>query len=248
MKTSLCVPHGGRTVNGTLFRPEAERFPLVVFSHGFNGCQTDFYPMAERLNALGIGAYAYDFCGGGTRDTSGFPTWQMSLDTEVQDLCAVLTALRALPEVDERRVILFGASQGGMVSALVAAQRAEEVAALALLFPAFCIPDDWNARYPDGQDVPERIDFWGVTLGACYYEAARDLKVMERIGGYRGPVLIMHGTEDPIVPLRYAEEAAEVYADARLIRFPGEGHGFSPEGDARMVEETLRFVRGQLEG
>lgn len=46
------------------------------------------------------------------------------------------------------------------------------------------------------------------------------------IGNYAKPVLLMHGDRDGIVPISYAERAAEVYPNVDYYVIGGGGHGF----------------------
>jgi hypothetical protein len=64
------------------------------------------------------------------------------------------------------------------------------------------------------------------------------------IGKYSNKVLIVQGDKDNIVRLSVAEKAAEHYDKARLVVLSGEGHGFSPEGSKRAMEEVLQFMQG----
>ena len=243
---TIRIPHHGRQIDATVYRPERDgRLPVVIFSHGFNGHQSDFGHITKLLSEHGIASVCYNFCGGGTRDESGFPTTQMSLLTEKEDLFAVLDEVRCCHWADAEHIYLFGASQGGMVSALAAEERPEQIRAMMLLYPAFCIADDWQRKYPKPEDMPEEMDFWGVMLGRAYREAVEGFHIDERTGGYEKPVLIMHGTEDPVVPIAYSESAAKRYPDAGLEIFPGEGHGFTPEGDRRVAQMALAFLQEQ---
>ena len=244
----LLFEHHGRAVRCDLVAPSGEGGPLAILCHGFGGHRSDFDELARLLAGNGVGALSVGFCGGGTRDDSGFPTTLMSLDTEAEDLNAVLDGVLSgrVPGADPENVFLFGGSQGGMVSALVAAARPEDVAGLMLLFPAFCIPDDWNARFPDAAAVPERLELWGMALGRAYFEAARRIDVWKRIRAYDGPVAIWHGDADAVVNVDYARRAARVYPDAALEIFPGEAHGFSPAGDAKVRQAALAFVKAHV--
>ncbi len=237
------ISHHGRAVNGAFYRPESsQKFPVVIFSHGYNGCETDFSVSAEYFAQNGIGAVCYTFCGGSTRDRSGFPTTKMTLFTEKEDLCAVLDAIREWDCTDTEHIFLFGASQGGMVSALAAEERAAHIEGLILLYPAFCIADDWNSRFPRPEDIPDTQELWGMTMGRVFFETIRGFDIREQIGTFPKKVLIMHGAEDEVVPLSYSQWAASGYPDARLEIFQKEGHGFSEYGDRRMEGMAMYFI------
>ena len=236
---AFTVVHDGRSTSGTKFYPDEKEFPVVVFSHGYNGEARDFESFAKFLQENGVGAVIFTFSGGSTRDKSGSPTKDMTLSTEQEDLLAVMEEAKAMQGA--RKLFLFGGSQGGFVSALVA-EKHPEVDGLMLLFPAFCIPDDWRRRFC-GQEIPETVDFWGMTLGQGYFQEACTLSPLRF--SYAGPVLLFHGDEDRVVGLKYSEEAAKKYKNASLQVFAGEGHGFSEEGMKKVMEFTKIFLQRQ---
>ena len=235
------LTHHGRTMDFVEYRPDAGRFPVVIFSHGYNGSLNDFDGTARFLSDYGIGSVALTFCGSGANDKSGFPTTQMTLFTERDDLSAMMDYVRAQAWFDGN-LFLFGGSQGGMVSAMAAHERPADVAGMVLLFPGFSIPDDWNTRYPDDASVPETIDWWGVTLGRDFVLTLRGLNIYEDMATFSAPVLLMHGMNDTIVPYSYSERAAETYPNAELVTYSGEGHGFSPSTMNDVNERTLSFL------
>lgn len=150
------IPHHGRVAEGTLFRPDTDRkVPLVLFCHGYNGRRDSFFPAASFLAESGIACFCLDFCGGAAVDKSGFPTEQMTLLTEKEDLGAALSHCAQLPYADRDNLFLFGESQGGLVSALFAEEHAQELNGLILLFPALCIPDDWRKNFRRARHSPK---------------------------------------------------------------------------------------------
>lgn len=242
------IPHHGRTVEGTFYRPKGtDKFPLVIFSHGYNGYKDDFAVSAEYFAMNGIGSICFTFCGGSVRDGSGFPTTEMTLFTEKEDLNAIINEARAWECIDNDHIYLFGASQGGMVSALTAEERSADINGLILLYPAFCIADDWNQRFKNVEDIPDTEELWEMTLGRRFFETIRGFQTKNEIGKFPGSVLLLHGTEDLVVNLNYAVWASEQYPDARLEIFPGEGHGFSEDGNRRMEAMALYFIHECLE-
>ena len=237
------ISHHNRTIDGTFYKPEGRKcFPLVIFSHGYNGYKEDFEISARYFAANGIGAVCYTFCGGSTRDNSGFPTTEMTLFTEKEDLNAVMDTVKGWECVDNNNIYLFGASQGGMVSALTAEERRNDINALVLLYPALCIADDWNARFEREEDIPDTVELWEMQLGRKFFKAIRGFKIKEQIGEFTGRVLIMHGAEDIVVNSEHAVWASKQYPNARLEVFQNEEHGFSEEGNRRMEAMALYFI------
>lgn len=130
-----------------------------------------------------------------------------------------------------------------MVAALLAAQRAEEVRALVLLYPALAIPENARAQYADAASVPETAYVFGTAVGRVYYTDVLELDAYAEIAAFTGPVLLIHGSADIIVPLSCSQRAAEVYADAELTVLDGAGHGFYDEACASAASETVAFLR-----
>ena len=238
---ALSVAHHGRITEVLCWWPETPSpGPAVIVSHGYNGHGSDAAAMGKALAACGVAALCLSFSGGSTRDTSGFPSTSMTLYTERDDILAVLDWTKAQPRIS--RVFLYGESMGGMASVLAAADAPERIAGLGLLYPALCIPDDWRRKFPSAADIPETVRFWDLPLGRVFFTSIREMDVFTLLPRYQGPVLIMHGTDDPIVPLACSERAASLYRDADLHVFPGEGHGFSPDGAEQVRGLLTRFV------
>lgn len=237
------INHHGREVFGYLYLPEGKGiFPIVIFSHGYNGSGDDFAEYAAYLTERGVAAFCYDFCGGSVRSRSSMKTTEMTIFTEKEDLCAVVTAIRQEPRIDADKVFLFGGSQGGLVSALTADELEDQVRGLILLFPALCIADDWNKRFPEASEIPEKVNFWGMELGRVFFESIQGFATFEHVGHYAKSVLVMHGDRDEVVPVEYSERISRQYPQARLEIFEGEGHGFSEMGSMRAAQLTAEFV------
>lgn len=246
---NITVSHNGRTVYGYYYQPErtGEKVPAVLFSHGYGGDKNDFHGTAEALAEQGIASVTYSFCGGSTRDESGFSSTEMTLFTEREDCLAVLAWLKAQPAVDPERVYLLGASMGGMVSTLAMAEQLQAAAGLVLYFPAYCIPDDWNRNLPDEDKIPDSLNFWGLELGRGFFTSMRTLNIYDLMPQICCPVRIFHGDQDGVVPLSYAERAVRAFPNAELHVFPGEGHGFSAESCRYAEGELIRLIRSSME-
>ncbi len=240
---NIVVNHHGRNISGKLYLPDKEKFPTVIFSHGFNGIGDDFSEYAKVLLENGFGACTYDFCGGSLRSKSDLTTVEMTVFTEKEDLIAMMDAVKKTPCVDSGNVFLFGASMGGLVSALAAEERKNSIKGLMLLYPALCVADNWNEAFPDIRDIPAIHKLWEVPLGKCFFESLHGFNIFENIGNYSKNVLILHGDKDEIVPVQYSEKANALYPHSSLEIFPGEGHGFSDSGTKKVINSILDFVR-----
>lgn len=242
----LNVSANGRTVYAKGYVPDDnQKHPTIILSHGYNGSHADFAKECMYYARNGYNAYAIDFCGGSGRSKSTGASTDMTIFTEKEDLLAVFDYVMNLDNVDKEQMYLFGGSQGGLVTTLVAEERADKVKAMALYYPALNIPDDWRNNYKTVEEIPEEVDFWGLKLGKGFFTSIREFQTFDNIGKYPNEVLIIHGDKDTIVMQSVAERAQKHYANAELIILPGEGHGFTPAGGKIAMEKVLEFLNAQ---
>ncbi len=249
--TPITVEHHERTIYGDAYIPEAERFPVVIMSHGFNGYKDDFKGIAEQLLEADIASLTFTFCGSGSRDPSGFKTTDMTLYTEREDLVALIDYAKRI-EGFNGTLYLFGGSQGGMISALAAEERGEDVDGMILLYPAFGIHDDWNnmypaSAYPTDDSLPETVknfNGWGVDLGKNFIISARNVDVFSHMKNFTKPVLIFHGDNDAVVNIKYSKQATgeNGYPNSKLLEFANFVHGAQPS-QADVEEKLVPLIK-----
>lgn len=244
----IWVENDGQRIYGMAYVPEGvSQAPLVILSHGLGTTHTMMIPYAQDLAENGYAAYVFDFRGGASDSQSDGDTTGMSVMTEASDLEAVIAAAQGWDFVDTSRIVLAGGSQGGMVSAVVATRHPDLPRALVLFFPAFSIVDDVHAAFSSEDEIPETYSLFGwMTVGRNYATDVWDYDVYGQIGAYTGPVLIVHGDADEVVPVNYSEQAAEVYQDCELEVIPGAGHGFTGDAYDQSVRYALDFLRSHL--
>lgn len=242
---SLWIENGDRQIYGVLNRPlQAEdRMPIAIVSHGFNGthhfAQDYFSPLAEQ----GWMTYAFDFPCGSVDSRSDSNTMNMSILDEQSDLRAIINYFRRQPYVDPDRIMLIGESQGGLVSALTAAQMNKEVSRLVLIYPALCIPNNWNSRYPKLEDIPDTTRLWNVSMGRRFFEELCGMDAFRTMKKFQKQVLIIQGDADQVVLMEDSRRAAKTYKNARLHIIPGAGHGFKPKERQEAIEQIKTFIK-----
>ena len=242
--TDISFQRNGYHLHAQLLLPEDGQgpYPAVILSHGFNGSGDHGIPYAEAFVRAGMAGVVFDFIGGSMDSKSGGHMTQMSVQTELADLLDVLEHVKALPQIDEQRIWLFGRSQGGLVSAMAAAQCPETVKGLILLYPAFNLPDMIRNGWPDPAQVPEETEILGAVVGRKYYDDLISLDPAELQRAYGGPVLIIQGQKDTTVPPQTAEDAARRYAQCTLLRLPEAQHGFAGADLTRAEEASVQFI------
>ena len=217
----FAVDREGLTMHGSMFRPKGNGpFPTIVVSHEFMMNRITTVQYAIMFARMGYAAFCYDFNGGGSISQSDGKTTDMSVLTEVRDLKAVIDYVSKQPYTDMDNFNLMGCSQGGFVSALVAAELGKDfVKKLVLFYPALSIPDDARkgsmimAKF-DPKNVPDRLFCGPIILGKQYVTDVLEMDPYPLIEKYRGPVLICCGTADHIVAYDYSKRAYETYKAA----------------------------------
>ena len=241
----LVIPSGPQRVFGVLSKPEnpkSEKQPIAIIAHGFNGSHEYGKNYFDTFNRMGYQCFTFDFPCGSVTSRSDSNTVNMSIIDEQQALEAVVKYFQKCPDIDPDRIVLVGESQGGLVSALVAANMSMNISRLILVYPALCIPDNWNERYSQIEDIPEITNLWNVKLGRRFFTELRYLRPFDVIGQFESPVQIIHGDADRIVPIDYSRRAAETYKNASLHIIKGAGHGFRPsefEEELQVIETFL---------
>ena len=233
------------SMTGRLYVPTAAApVPLVICCHGLVGSIDDLDPVAQTLAGLGVAAFCFAFRNGGPQAGD---TTRMSVMTEVADLEEVLSAARSAADgweaVDPQRIVFQGVSQGGAVSAITAARHPEEVAGLALWYPAFSITDDLHLLFASSEEVPETLTFEGHSLGSIYAEDMWNYDVYADMPRYPSPVLIVHGDADAVAPIGYSERAVQTFPEAQLLTIEGAGHGLSGRAWDRAMGGTAAYLQ-----
>lgn len=239
----LNFDNNGKQINGLLFIPDSPipKKPTIILSHGLGESFESELEYGRQLASKGIVTYCFNFYGGGINNPGN--TTEMSVLTEASDLKTVLDGIRSIDLVDNTKIALFGESQGGLVSAIVASENKDLVNGLILLYPAFNIPDVIHAYFNNIDDIPSEYNFGWITLGKVYANDLWNFELDQTLEKYDKKVLIIHGTEDDLVSLDYSQRAKEKYIEAELFTIEGAGHGFENEE----FDDSLVFIFNYLQ-
>ncbi|MBO7069895.1 MAG: alpha/beta fold hydrolase [Bacteroidales bacterium] len=230
-------PQGGLDIKITLpdgFNKETDHCPMVILMHGiFSRKESQLITaLAKGLSKEGIGTISFDFDGHGK---SQGRIVDMTVEKEIADAMAILEYVQSLPYVSQ--IGFLGHSQGGVIASMAAGRLAAQgesiPLALALLAPGSIIKEAcqagifFNARF-NPEDPPESISVFGPRkLGREYMVSTQELDIFGTAACYRGPVCIIHGAKDGIVPLWCSEKFIEAYdGRAKLTVLDGANHTF----------------------
>lgn len=248
-------PQGGLAMEVTLpddFNEETDKCPMVILMHGIFSSK-NIVPIPSLAKALakeGIASICFDF--GGHWKSEG-QMERMTVGKEIEDALAMWNYAKSLPYVS--KIGLLGHSQGGVVASMTAgmlASRGESPAALVLVAPGSVIQDACrNGRFFGAEfnpaDPPEYVKCFGMMkLGREYIITTQELDIYGTAKAYTGPVLLIHGSKDTIVPMSCSEKYVETYSqDADLIVVDGENHMITRKLKT-VVSHAVSFFVSQL--
>ena len=191
------------------FDREKDQCEMVILMHGFLG--------------------RFDFNGYGKSEGAQIAN---TVPGMIQDAMAVWTYASSLPYVN--RIILLGHSQGGVVAGMLAG-RLEKAgtppAALIQLAPASVLKEyasqgRFLSVHCDPVNPPDSINVYGFKMGRDYILTAQTLPIEEESAWYTGPVCLLHGTMDRIVPISCSERYHQIYQNSEFHRIRGTEHLF----------------------
>jgi alpha-beta hydrolase superfamily lysophospholipase len=123
-RTDIEFTSRGTRCAAWLYLPDrVKRPPVVVMAHGFAAERTFGLPaFAERFVKRGLAAFVFDYRNFGASD--GRPRNLVSYSRHIADWKAAIAFVRTIPEVDGRRIGLWGSSfSGGHVIVTAARDR-----------------------------------------------------------------------------------------------------------------------------
>lgn len=194
-------------------RPRA----LVFYLHGNAGNLDTWFVNPDFWRQANVDLFMIDYRGYGK--STGRIRSQAELEADVRAAWAAVS-----PDYAGRPVVVFGRSLG---TGLAAALAAEVQPALTILVsPYTSLRALATEHYPF---VPPAL---------LRYPLATDV-ALARV---RGPVLLLHGELDTLIPPRHGHELARLNPRARLTLIPGAGHN-----DLQAHESYLQALRSALD-
>ena len=98
----------------------------------------------------------------------------------------------------------------------------------------------------DPANIPELLGRFPMKLGGDYARTVIDMDPYEEMKAYDGPVLLLHGTADKIVNVRYARTLKDIYKDCRYEEIENGKHGFKGKYDKTACDALKSFVQEKL--
>lgn len=225
----------GRTISGFLYRPPqlGGKCPVIINIHG--GPEGQFRPTFLGRNNFYLNELGVALLFPNVRGSSGYGKTFLKLDNgylredSVKDIGALLDWIATQPDLDADRILVTGGSYGGYMSLAVATHYADRIRASIDIvgisnFVTFLEKTESYRRdlrrveYGDERDPQMR----------SFLLAISPLNNAHKI---QKPLFVIHGANDPRVPLNEAEQIVETVRQNGIpvwyLVAKDEGHGFS---------------------
>jgi len=243
---NLAQTHGGEVANffyptafgkaeAYLVRPKGRGpFPLMIILHGHSwrsmGAER-ILPAAEAFASdLCYASLAVSLPGYGQTEISGGANPEITLRV-ILDGVSVVTKV---DWIDAHRLYLYGFSRGGIFAAELV-NRLADLRGVVLHSGAY----DLNRLYHE-TSYP-----WLRRMLNPYEEANPKLySVLPEVSKWRAPTLILHGSQDSLIPVDQANLLSESLEAAKkpyqMVLFPNSGHRLPME---QVREKTVSFLK-----
>ncbi len=240
----------GRSISGLITRPPASftgKRPVLIDIHGGPEAQARLGFLGRYnfiVNELGIA-----FVQPNVRGSTGFGRSFHQLDNgklredSVKDIGALLDWIAQQPDLDASRVVVQGGSYGGYMANAVAVRYADRIRG--------AIPSVGISNFVT---FLERTESYRRDLRRAEYGDERDPAMREFLtqisplthaAKIKAPMFIVHGRNDPRVPVQEAEQIAATVkkngVPVWLMIAENEGHGFAKKenGDYLFAARVL---------
>lgn len=190
---------GENRLQAYLYGPESEK-GLIVLSHGIGGCHEGY--LAEIMWFVDRGWQVFAFDNTGSHESEGEST--RGLVQSALDLDAALTFLESDAALSGKTKVLFGHSWGGYAVASVLSYQHEiaGVVSVAGYSEPVGMMLTWAEPMLGGFVYTQAPYLW--LHNKLLFGQHSDLSAADSINSVTTPVLLIHGTEDQVVPMESA--------------------------------------------
>lgn len=212
-----------------------DRAPTVLHVHGNAGNIESHVWFTEFLPAAGFNLFIFDFRGYGRSEGAARRRRPLIADT-----AAALDMLLARPDVDPARIGMYAQSLGGAIGLNVMAERSELRSAVVM--SGF---SSWRdiAAGAVGGDPPGAVS--RLLARVLIKDHDRPDDAIARIDR---PLLVIHGTDDRIVPASHGRRLAAAGPTASLLEIAGGDHNGMRTSHPEIDRHVIEFFRRTLAG
>lgn len=199
---------------------------VVIFSHGNAGNIGDRLGTIQVFNKMGYDVMVYDYRG------YGASTGQTTEQGTYWDALTVWNYVKGDKGIPPEKIVIFGRSLGGAISAWLAEQ--VKPGALILESSFLSAPDMARKMFPY---LPIRL--------LCKF----DYNTGERLTNIECPVVVAHSVEDDMTPFKHGRELYKRAPDPKMfIEMRGGHNAGGLDADADYQRRLAEFLAEHIDG
>jgi dienelactone hydrolase len=232
--------------------------PLVVLPHGGpesrDSFNYDFF--VQYLASRGYSVFQPNFRGsegsGRSFAEAGHGQWGLRMQDDVTDGVLHLIQTGA---ANANRICIVGASYGGYAALAGAALTPTLYKCAVSIAGVSDLMESMNEERLNAGRGSLGYAYWTNVIGDPGHDRDRLIAASpaRQAAAIQAPVLLIHGSADPVVPFRQSEIMRDALQHAskhvEFIRLEDEGHTWAdwkPEDRQRLMEETVRFLDANI--
>jgi len=178
----------GHKLNGWFLKPKNIKPQITILHlHGNAGFLVSQYKAIAGLTKYGFQIFMFDYSG------FGFSEGKATKKNVLTDALSALDYLKTRNDIKNTKLIIYGQSLGGHLSAVVAEKRQNDIDGLVI-----------ESAFSSHKDIAANMA--GI-IGRIFVN--EKYSAIESIKNYKKPLLVIHSTEDKTVPFYMGQKIYE---------------------------------------
>lgn len=228
---------------------DRKNLPLVVMPHGgpeaYDSVRFDW--MAQFLANEGYAVLQPNFRGssgfGNSFVTAGYGEWGRKMQDDITDGA---NALAKMGWADPNRMCIVGWSYGGYAALAGGALTPDRYKCVAAIAGVSDLNEMLATERKEHGGNASTVAYWELLIG----DPKKDKEAIQAVSpstlaaNFKVPVLLIHGSDDKVVPIRQSELMHDALRNAkktvRFMRIPGDDHNLVDNNSRRQMLTALK--------
>lgn len=243
----------GRDIPAYVYRPKGPgKFPVVISVHG--GPESQERPVFNGWYQYLL-AQGYALVAPNVRGSTGYGKTYAHLDDRekrmdsVRDIASLVEWIRAQPGLDGNRIAISGGSYGGFM-VLSSITQYPELFQAAIDIVGIANLESFLENTSVWRRALREVEYGYLSTDRDFLRRFSPIHYVDRI---KAPLFVVHGANDPRVPLNEAEQIVEALSKrgqpVQLRIFDDEGHGIAKlKNRMALYPALVEFLDRHLKG
>jgi dipeptidyl aminopeptidase/acylaminoacyl peptidase len=225
------------------------KFPTILMLHGFTGNHLEPSFLFARFSKIaaknGYATVRFDFRGSGNSDGEFY---NMTSESELRDALEITKIIKEDDRFDKDNIFVLGLSMGGTISLRLVGKEPNIFKGCILWSAASLNKEIFSKSLEESKDkmikTENGYDVGGIEIGENFIEEVLSYDAINESKKFKGPYLLIHGSNDPTVPLEVSKKATSLLPHSELHIIEEADHTYrSVKWSKELFEISLRFLK-----